>query len=138
MKIEITREDIYQMHKELEMPKTARGVSGLFTKFTRMGATIPEIAGMAEMTVERVKLVIAGKSDVTHREHRLMMAAFGIYLWWNSWRRKQKWAYHPQEIESVYLESKRYWSELCSYLREDLEEAYRSLHEDDENRKGRF
>ena len=120
----ITTQDIYQMHRELRMPRTATGIAGLFVKMTRMGATIPEIAAIGGMTVERVKRVIAGEEDITTGEHNRLLIAFQIYLWWNGYRLKQSWTVRPNEVRFIYLQARMYWDELCRQLRADLEAAF--------------
>tara|TARA_R110000824_G_scaffold270393_1_gene458843 strand:+ start:4553 stop:4933 length:381 start_codon:yes stop_codon:yes gene_type:complete len=123
----ITTNDIVQMHRELRMPRTATGVAGLFVKMTRMGCSIPETAAIAGMTVERIKLVIAGKEDITIAEHNSLLTAFGIYLWWNGYRLKQSWTFKPEEIRTIYAQSQIYWDELCRHLKTDLEKAIATI-----------
>ena len=123
----ITTYDIYQMHRELRMPRTATGVAGIFIKLTRMGASIPEIAAVAEMTVERVKIVIAGREDITPREHDRLLSIFGVYLWWNGYRLRQAWTKKPEEIKQIHMQARQYWDELCRYLKQDIEEAYEKV-----------
>jgi len=119
----ITMYDIVQMHRELRMPRTATGVAGLFVKMTRMGATIPETAAIAEMTIERVRSVIAGRDDITQEEHGRLLGAFQIYLWWNGYRLKQSWTLKPEEVRFIYEQSRLFWDELCRHLKADLEKA---------------
>ena len=119
----ITMYDIVQMDRELRMPRTATGVAGLFVKMTRMGATIPETAAIAEMTIERVRCVIAGKEDITSEEHNRLLCGFQIYLWWNGYRLKHSWTRKPEEIRNIYAQSLMYWDELCRHLKADLEKA---------------
>ena len=120
----VTTYDIFQMHRECEMPRTASGVSALFIKMTRLGASIPEVAAIAQMTVERVKEVIGARQEVTPDEHTRMLNAFTIYLWWNCYRKKQHWARQPKEVKFIYQVSIVYWDDLCTYLKQDIEEAY--------------
>ena len=123
----ITIDEIHQMHRELQMPRTATGIAGLFVKMTRMGATIPDLAAISEMTVERVKDIIAGREDITTEEHDRLQSAFGVYLWWNGYRLRQGWTRRPEEISFIYSQAKVYWEELCRHLRADLEEAHATL-----------
>jgi len=123
----ITTDDIYQMHRELRMPRTATGIAGLFVKLTRMGAPIPESAAIAEMTVERVRLVIAGREDITAAEHERLLSAFQSYLWWNGYRHKQRWSKKPETIVAIYSEALVFWDELCRHLKSDLEKAHATV-----------
>lgn len=123
----ITIYDIYQMHRESEVPRTATGVSALFIRMTRLGASIPEVAAIAHMTVERVRDVISAKKEVTPEEHTRMLNAFTIYLWWNCYRKKQSWARKPEEVRFIYQVSMVYWDELCRHLKVDIEEAYEEV-----------
>lgn len=123
----MTTHDIIQMHKELRMPRTATGIAGLFVKMTRCGATIPQTAAIAEMTIERVRSVIAGKEDVTIEEHNRLLSAFSVYLWWNGYRLRQKWTNKPEEIQFIYSQALVYWDELCRQLKADLEAALATI-----------
>ena len=91
------------------------------------GATIPEIAAIGGMTVERVKRVIAGEEDITTGEHNRLLIAFQIYLWWNGYRLKQSWTVRPNEVRFIYLQARMYWDELCRQLRADLEAAFATI-----------